>query len=91
MIPYGDLRASITMSVESIPSFTPAAAKFWQAIPAATRKLLLSNFWCGTCRHEVTITSFSGTVKGGDLLLVGFCSECRSDLARLIEGQAKGA
>jgi hypothetical protein len=73
-----------TMTVESIPKFTPAAAKLWEAIPAETRKMLLSNVWCGTCGHEVTITNFSGTVKGGDLLLVGFCSECHGDVARLI-------
>ena len=47
---------------------------------------LLSNVWCGHCRHETTITNFSGTIKGGDLLLVGKCAECRSDVARVIEG-----
>jgi hypothetical protein len=72
------------MTVESIPKFTGAAAKLWEAIPADTRKMLLSNVWCSKCRHAVTITNFSGTVKGGDLLLVGSCSECRGDVARLI-------
>jgi hypothetical protein len=46
---------------------------------------LLSNVWCGKCRHEVTITNFSGAVKAGDLLLVGLCSECHGDVARVIE------
>ena len=32
------------------------------------RQRLLSNVWCGQCRHETTITNFSGTIKGGDLL-----------------------
>ena len=73
------------MPVESIPKFTAQAAKLWDSIPADTRKLLLSNVWCGDCRHEVTITNFSGTVKGGDLLLVGKCAECLRDVARLIE------
>lgn len=73
------------MTVESIPKFTAPAAKLWSAIPADTRKLLLSNVWCGKCRHEVTITNFSGAVKAGDLLLVGLCSECRGDVARVIE------
>jgi hypothetical protein len=36
-------------------------------------------------RHEVTITNFTGAVKGGDLLLAGRCSECQGDVARLIE------
>lgn len=73
------------MTVEAIPKFTAPAAKLWAAIPADTRKMLLSNVWCGKCRHEVTITNFSGAVKAGDLLLVGLCSECRGDVARVIE------
>jgi hypothetical protein len=73
------------MSIESIPEFTAPAAKLWVAIPSEGKKLLLSNVWCGKCRHAVTITNFSGAVKGGDLLLVGLCSECRGDVARVIE------
>lgn len=73
------------MSVESIPNFTDPAAKLWAAIPNHTKKLLLSNVWCGTCRHEVTIANFSGVVKAGDLLLVGLCSECLGNVGRLIE------
>jgi len=41
---------------------------------------------CGQCRLETTITNFSGTIKGDELLLVGKCAECRSDVARVIEG-----
>jgi len=77
------------MTVDSIPNFTAAASKLWEAIPAATRKMLLSNVWCGKCRHAVTITNFSGTVKAGNLLLVGFYSECHGDVARLIEKESK--
>jgi hypothetical protein len=73
------------MPIESIPKFTDPAAKLWSAMPPETRKLLLSNVWCSKCRHEVTITNFTGAVKGGDLLLVGLCSICRGDVARLIE------
>ena len=73
------------MSVDSIPKFADPAAKLWAAIPANVKKLLLSNVWCGECRREVTIKNFAGTVKGGDLLLVGQCSECLGDVARLIE------
>lgn len=72
-------------SIESLPKFTALAAKLWAAIPADTRKQLLSNVWCGKCRHEVTITNFSGAVRSGDLLLVGKCSICQSDVARVIE------
>lgn len=73
------------MTVESIPKFTDPAAKLWATIPVDTKKLLLSNVYCGKCRHGVTITNFSGVVKAGDLLLVGLCSECRGDVARVIE------
>lgn len=71
--------------VESFPSFTKPARQRWESIPADIRQRLLSNVWCGQCRHETTITNFSGTIKGGDLLLVGKCAECRSDVARVIE------
>ncbi len=73
------------MTVESIPSFTGPAAKLWATIQPDTKKLLLSNVWCSKCRHEVTKTNFTGAVKDGDLLLVGLCSICRGDVARLIE------
>ena len=33
----------------------------------------------------MTIVNFSGAVKAGDLLLVGECSECRGDVARVVE------
>jgi hypothetical protein len=72
------------MNVEKIPEFTDPAAKLWKAIPPETRKLLLSNVWCSTCRHEVTITNVTGTVKGGDLLLVGLCSINRGNGNRVL-------
>jgi hypothetical protein len=73
------------MPIESIPEFTVPAAKLWAAIPSDGKKLLLSNVWCGKYRHAVTITNFSGAVKGDDLLLVGLCPECRGGVARVIE------
>jgi hypothetical protein len=72
------------MHIESLPTFPPAA-KLWKAIPPDTRKLLLSNVWRGKCRDEVTITNFTEAVRGGDLLLVGKCSICQGDVARVIE------
>lgn len=78
------------MITESIPKFTAAAAKLWAAIPADTQKHLLSNVWCGKCRHEVIITNYSGTVKAGNLLLVGKCSECQGDVARVVELNGQG-
>jgi uncharacterized CHY-type Zn-finger protein len=75
------------MSVETFPKFTAAAARLWASIPADTRKALLANVWCGRCKHSVTIKNFSGVVKSSDLLLVGQCAECQSDVARLIESK----
>ena len=74
------------MGVESLPNFSPPARQRWESIPAQIHQRLLANVWCGHCRHEVTITNFSGTIKGGDLLLVGKCAECHGDVARVIEG-----
>ena len=74
-----------SMSIESIPKLTGAAGELWVAIPAKTKKQLLSNVWCGKCRHEVTINNFTEAVKSGDLLLVGACSECHGDVARLVK------
>ena len=73
------------MTIESLPEFTRPARRRWEAIPADVRRRLLSNVWCGRCHHEVTITKFSGSIKGGDLLLVGKCAECHDDVARVIE------
>jgi hypothetical protein len=71
---------------ESLPTFTKPARQRWESIPAHVRQQLLSNVWCGHCGHEVAITDISGTMKGRGLLLVGRCADCRSDVARVIEG-----
>lgn len=73
------------MRTESLPDFTLPARLRWESIPALLRQRLLANVWCGACRHEVTITNFSGAIKGGELLLVGKCAECHGDVARVIE------
>ena len=73
------------MSIAPSSSFTGPAAKLWEGIAPDDQKSLLSNVWCSRCSHAVTITNFTGVVRSGDLLLVGNCSECRADVARLIE------
>lgn len=70
---------------ETLPHFTAPATKLWKAISPDAKKKILSNVWRGKCRREVTITNFSGAVRGGDLLLVGRCAECQGDVARVIE------
>ncbi|MCW5263033.1 hypothetical protein D5045_23700 [Verminephrobacter eiseniae] len=62
------------MTIESLPTFAKPARQRWESISADIRQRLLSNVWYGHCRHETTITNFSGTIKGGDLLLVGKCA-----------------
>lgn len=73
------------MGIESLPDLTHPARQRWESIPARVRELLLANVWCGLCRHEVTITNFSGSIKSGNLLLVGKCAECHGEVARVIE------
>ena len=74
------------MAIESLPTFTKPARQRWESIPSDIRQRLLSNVWCGHCSHETTITNFTGTLKAGDLLLVGKCAKCQGDVARVIEG-----
>jgi hypothetical protein len=73
-------------TVASPPTFTKPARQRWESIPRHLRQRLLSNVWCGQCSREVTITDYSGTMKGRDLLLVGCCADCRGEVARVIEG-----
>ncbi|MCF1443954.1 hypothetical protein ACI2VK_22435 [Ralstonia nicotianae] len=73
------------MGVESLPVLTPPARQRWESIPADAWQRLLTNVWCAPCCREVRITSFSGTIKNGDLLLVGQCAECHGDIARVVE------
>ena len=75
----------MTVRVESIPNFTHLAAELWATLPAATKKLLLTNVYCGHCGRAVTITNDSAVAKGGALLFVGKCAECLGDVARVIE------
>lgn len=75
----------LNMRIEQDPQFTGPAAKLWSVVPESVKKVLLSNVWCGKCGHEVTMTNFTGVVKARDLLLVGKCSECLGDVARLVE------
>ena len=57
----------------------------FQSRSGIVERRLLSNVWCSHCRREVTIRNFAGAVKAGDLLLVGTCSECRGDVARVVK------
>ena len=62
------------MTIESLPIFTKPTHQSWESIPADIRQRLLANVWRGDCRKDTTITNFSGTIEGGELLLVGKCA-----------------
>ena len=74
------------MTISKLPQFSTKAAKFWAAIPAEIKKIILANVFCSRCRGAVSIVNFTGTVKGGDLVLNGSCAVCGNEVARLIEG-----
>lgn len=74
------------MNIESLPGFSGPAGQRWESIPAEIRQRLLTNVWCGQCRHAVTIIDFDVSMSGSDLLLVGKCAECQGDVARVLEG-----
>jgi hypothetical protein len=73
--------------IESLATFSKLARQRWESIPVDIRMQLLSNVWCGQCSDDVTITEFSGAIRGNDLLLVGQCAECHGNVARVIEAE----
>lgn len=74
------------MSVEQFLDFAPDTRRLWESILADVRPNLFANVFCGHCEEEATITNFSGTMDGVDLVLVGKCSEFDGDVAPVIEG-----
>ena len=63
------------------------ALELWQALPADTRRMLLSNVWCGECRKAVTIVDYHAELKGV-VVLQGFCGTCGHKVARVIDDLA---
>ena len=49
--------------VESFPTFTKPARQRWESIPANIHQRLLSNVWCGQCRHERGCSAILGLVS----------------------------
>jgi hypothetical protein len=68
--------------------FSKTALKWWMAISADNRGLLLNNVWCPDCGTSVTICDFSMETAGKDLVLKGFCATCGHKVARVVEGGA---
>jgi hypothetical protein len=72
------------MTIESLPDFSGPASQRWESIPTDIRQRLLTNVWCSQCRHAVTIVNLNGTMSGGDLLLVGKCTQKDSQIEELL-------
>jgi hypothetical protein len=66
---------------------TAPAARIWDAIPPKDRKKLLATAWCSHCREEVKLKDYSGSVKAGNVVLVGTCSECGGAAFRIVEAK----
>ena len=63
------------------------ALELWQSLPVDTRRLLLSNVWCGECRKAVTIVDYHAELHGV-VVLQGFCGACGHKVARVIDDLA---
>ena len=69
------------------PDMAKEALELWQGLPADTRRMLLSNVWCGECRKAVTIVDYHAELKGV-VVLQGFCGTCGHKVARVIDDLA---
>jgi len=63
------------------------ALELWRGLPADTRRMLLSNVWCGECRKAVTIVDYHAELIGV-VVLKGFCGACGHKVARVIDDLA---
>lgn len=61
------------------------ALALWASIPEGIRHMLLADVSCIHCGGEVVLSGARGMMDGTDLVLIGRCSECSGDLARVIE------
>jgi hypothetical protein len=61
------------------------ANKKWLAIPAATRKELERNVWCGHCSDVVQIVAYVVKESPPGIVLEGKCRKCGKKVARFIE------
>jgi len=66
-------------------TFTPAAERFWEAMPAREQTLVINNVWCAGCRKSSTLVRYTGRIQDGHLVLEGECKRCGSEVARLVE------
>ncbi|WP_341281126.1 DUF6155 family protein [Paenibacillus sp. FSL H8-0537] len=62
-----------------------AAMSEWLKIPEDVRGKYISNVWCGNCLDTTTIRDFSVKSSTHGIILQGSCSNCKHQVARVIE------
>lgn len=66
-------------------TFTPRAKNIWRAIPGDTQLKILNTVWCTRCGGMSGITDITAKVDSGMLVLMGKCSRCGGEVARIRE------
>lgn len=62
------------------------ANRKWLLVPKDIRKKIESNVWCSNCGVVVKIDKYRVGLLTEGLILQGICSNCGSEVARVIEG-----
>ena len=75
------------MTADLTPDSSKEALALWVSIPEEIRPMLLADVSCIHCGGEVVLSGAKGMMDGSDLVLIGRCSECGGDLARVIESE----
>ena len=68
-------------------TFTPKARNIWRVIPGDAQLKILNSVWCTHCRNMTGIANITAKVDSGMLVLLGKCSRCGGDVARVIENE----
>ena len=66
-------------------TFTPRAKNIWRALPGDTQLKILNTVWCTRCVGMSGITDVTAKVDSGMLVLMGKCSRCGGEVARIRE------
>ena len=73
--------------LKTTDTFTPRANNIWRAIPGDAQFMILNTVWCTRCRGMSGITHITARVDSGLLVLMGKCSRCGGDVARVRENE----
>ena len=65
--------------------FTSAAVKRWEKVPEWAREHILDNVFCTNCLGSVPIVLETAEMKKKDLILIGKCKHCGSEVYRIVE------